>query len=215
MAGDRLHAASDPLPVSTVPTWFNFDQSFKIPDPASTVPLDSTSFDLDFFNPPSLPSYPLSSIPGQSIPTLQAHVVLTLDYKELSIDTAATADDFSALFEIPQLDLLQPILPTFKSDWTEFLNFEPDLSLFPSSPSLASSSAGTPLLIDDAILSPSPLSDSNPSSPDPLLDILPHLIEKGTQFPNVGEPIIRGQDFLLPPGEDAGIRPASVLLSVR
>jgi hypothetical protein len=183
--------------VSTVPTWFNFDQSFKIPDPASTVPLDSTSFDLDFFNPPSLPSYPLSSIP------------------ELSIDTAATADDFSALFEIPQLDLLQPILPTFKSDWTEFLNFEPDLSLFPSSPSLASSSAGTPLLIDDAILSPSPLSDSNPSSPDPLLDILPHLIEKGTQFPNVGEPIIRGQDFLLPPGEDAGIRPASVLLSVR
>lgn len=213
MAGDRLHAVSYPLPVSTVSTWFDFDQSFKIPDPASTVPLDSPSFDLDLLNPPSLSSYPPSSIPGQSIRTLQAYVVLTLGCKALSIDTTTPADDFSGFFEIPQLDLLQPMLPTFKSDWTEFLNFEPDLSLFPSSPSLASSLAGTPPLVDDAILSPSSLSDSHPSSPDVLLDILPHLVEKGIQFPNVGEPVIQGQDFLLPPGEDAGIHSASVLLS--
>jgi hypothetical protein len=213
MAGDRLHAASDPLPVSAMSTWFDLDQSFKIPGPASTTPLDSSAFDLDFFNPAS-PLCPLSPIPGQSIPTLRTYVVLTPDHKALSTDTAAPVDDFSALFEIPQLDLLQSMLPTFKSDWTEFLNFEPDLSLFSSSPSLASSLAGTPPLVDDALLSPSPLYESDSSSPSPLLDIPPLLVEKGILFPNVGEPVIQGQEFLLPPGEDAGIPSASVLLSV-
>ena len=115
---------------------------------------------------------------------------------------------------MPQLDLLQSALPTFTSDWTEFLNFEPDFSPFPSSPSLLSSSTSTPSLIDDAALSlPSPLYDG-PSSPKSLLHILPHLSDKETPLPIVGEPAIQGQDFLLPPGEDAGIPSFATLLSV-
>jgi len=66
MEGDRFHAVSDPL---SAPTLFNFDQTFQIPDPASTGPLDSTSFDLDFFNPPSLPSCTDLSTPGEFAPT--------------------------------------------------------------------------------------------------------------------------------------------------
>lgn len=65
MEGDRLHIVSDPLSMSTTPAWFNFDQTFQIPDPASTGPLDSASFDLDFFNPPSLPSHIDPSTPGE------------------------------------------------------------------------------------------------------------------------------------------------------
>ena len=115
---------------------------------------------------------------------------------------------------MPQLDFLQPSLPSFDSDWREFLNFEPDLSLFQPSPSLASSLAGTPPLVDDATLSPPSLLDSGPSSPDPFCDFLPCLSEKGTQYPIVAEPMIQGQDFLLPPGEDAGIPFANVLLTI-
>lgn len=139
--------------------------------------------------------------------------MLTLNSEVPSADIAVTAGDFSALFEIPQLDLLQPGLPTFDSDWTEFLNCEPDFSLFPYSPSFASSLASTPPLVDDAILSPSSPSDNDLCSPDPLLGILPHLDEKDIQFP-IGSPVIHGQDFFLPPGEDAGITYASALLSV-
>lgn len=65
MEGDRLYAVSDHLPVATVSTWFDFDQTFEIPDPASTNPFDPTSFDLDFFNPLSLPSCAGSPIPGE------------------------------------------------------------------------------------------------------------------------------------------------------
>lgn len=140
--------------------------------------------------------------------------MVTLNPKAPSHDLAVPVDDISALFEIPQLDLLQPALPSFNSDWTQFLNFEPDLSLFPSSPSLSSSSASTPPLVDDAILSPSPASYSDLSSRGPLLDIFSHMEEKGIQLPTVGEPVIQGQDFLLPPGEDAGIPFASTLLAV-
>ena len=143
-------------------------------------------------------------------------LVLTPNYKAPSNDLTVSVDDISALFEIPQLDLLQPALPSFSSDWAQFLNFEPDLSLFPFSPSVTSSLDSTPPLVDDAILSPSPSSPSgsNPSSPGPLLDILPHLGEKGIQFPTVGEPMIQGQDFLLPPGEAAGILSLSASLPV-
>lgn len=122
-------------------------------------------------------------------------------------------DDFS-LFEIPQLDLSQPGLPITDSDWMEFLNFEPSLSLFPNSPSPASSLASTPPLVDDATLSSSSLSDSYPSSPALLLNVLPYLNEKGSQFPTLGEPTIQGQDFLLPPGENSGIPSVTALLSV-
>ena len=129
-------------------------------------------------------------------------------------ELAVAVHEISAFFEIPQLDLLQQTLPSSSCDWTQFLNFEPDLSLFLSSPSLTSSLAGTPPLVDDAALSPSSPSDSNPSSPGPLLDILPHLAEKGIQFPTTGEPMIQGQDFLFPPGENAGILSISALLPV-
>lgn len=118
------------------------------------------------------------------------------------------------MFEMPQLDLLQPGPLTFHSDWTEFLNFEPDPPLFLSSPSLVPSLANTPSLADDALPSPSSPSNSDPPSPDSLLNILPHLNDKGFQFPAIGEPIIQEQDFLLPPGENAGIPSAVSLLSV-
>ena len=129
-----------------------------------------------------------------------------------SADIIVPASDFSALFEIPQLDLSQPELPTFDTDWTEFLNFEPDFSLFPYSPSSASSLANTPPLVDDVILSPSSPPDSDPSSPDPLPDVLPHLNEKDIRFPTAGQPIIQGQDFLLPPGEAGIPYPTALLL---
>ena len=214
MEGGRLHAVSSPLTESPAPAWFDFDQSFQIPNPASTGPLDPSSFDLDFFNPSCLPLCAVPPIPGEPTSILQVDIVLTSNYEAPPVDVTVPADGFSALFEIPQLDLLQPGLPTFDCDWTEFLNFEPDLSLFPYS-SPASSLASTPPLVDDVILSPSSPSDSDPSSPDPFLNILPHLTEKYIQSPTVGEPIIQGQDFLLPPGENAGIPSAIVLLSAR
>ena len=140
--------------------------------------------------------------------------MLTLKFPAPPIDIAipVSLDEFSALFEMPQLDLLQSSHLTFDSDWTEFLNFDPDLPPFPS-PSLVSLLENTPPLVNDATLSPSP-PDSGPSSPDPLLDTLPHLNNKGVRFHAVGEPIIQEQDFLLPPGENAGIPSAYSLLSV-
>jgi len=138
--------------------------------------------------------------------------MLMSSYEAPSAVIAVPADGFSALFEIPQLDLLQPGLPTFDCDWTEFLNFEPDLSFSPYSPSHTSSSASTPPLVDDVTLSPSSPSDGCPS-PDLFLNILPHLNEKGIQSPTSGEPMIQGQDFLLPPGENAGIPSVIALLS--
>lgn len=140
--------------------------------------------------------------------------VLTPNHTAAPNDLAVSVDDISPLFEIPQLDLLQQPLPSFSSDWTQFLNFELDLSLFPSSPSLTSSLASTPPLVDDATLSPPSPSDSNPSSPGPLFCALPHLSDKGIQLPTTGEPMIQGQDFLFPPGEDAGIPSISALLSL-
>jgi len=139
--------------------------------------------------------------------------MLTSNFKALSADVAVTADDLSTLFEIPQLDLLQPGLPTFDCDWTEFLNFEPDLSLFPYSPSTMPSLSSTPPLVDDAILSPSP-SDGDLPNPDPFLKTLPLLNEKDDQFPTTGEPIIREPYSLLPPREDAGIPSAAALFSM-
>lgn len=201
-AGGRLHAASDPISVPSMPAWFDFDQSFKIPTPASTNPLDSSSFDLYFLNP--LPSCTVSSIPSEFIPFSQAEVSPDLSRKAPSIDVAVPASDFSALFEIPQLDLSQPGIPDFDSGWTEFLNFEPDFSLSPYSHSPVSSWISTPPLADDIILSPRfPSEDS--FSPCPLPKILPCPNEKGIQFPTVREPVIQEQDFLLPPGEGAGI----------
>lgn len=123
-------------------------------------------------------------------------------------------DPFTALFEIPQLNLLQPALPSFNTDWTEFLNFEPDLSFSLSSPLFPSSLANTPPLVDDTILSPSSPPDSGPSSPDSLLDPLPHLSEKSMQFDTVARPMIQGQDFLLPLGDNTGISSVSALLLV-
>jgi len=63
MEGGRLHAVSDPLAEPTSPPWFDFDQSFQIPNPASTNPLDSSPFDLEFFDPPSLCAAP--PVPGE------------------------------------------------------------------------------------------------------------------------------------------------------
>lgn len=214
MEGDRLHAVSDPLCATTAPAWFSLDQSFQLPNPASTQPLELSSFDLDFYNPPSLPSCVLPPASGKFIQYQQTFSSLTPVSEALFSDNTALVDDFPALFEMPQLDLLRSTLPTFGSDWTEFLNFEPDLSLFPPSPSLASSSASTPPLIDDAILSPSSPSCGDPYSPDPVLDILPHFSEKGVQIPVVGGPIIQGSEFLFPPGEDAGIPSTSALLTI-
>ena len=126
------------------------------------------------------------------------------NYEAPSVDVPVSADDFSALFDMPQLDLLQPGLPTFDCDWTEFLNFEPDPSFFPSSPPPASSPLNTPPLVNDAILSPSSPSDSCPSSPGPLFNALPHL-NKDIQSPTLREPMIQGQGLLLAPGEHAGV----------
>lgn len=139
-------------------------------------------------------------------------IVLTLTRLVPTIDPVASEANFSSLFEIPQLDLLQSELPTFDSHWSEFLNFDPDLSPFPLSPSLMSSSTSTPSLADDAILSPFPSpEDSSLISP---LGTLPYLSDKSSQLQTLGEPIIQGQDFLLSPGETAGIPSASALLSV-
>ena len=133
-------------------------------------------------------------------------------YQVSSTNIATSVGALTALFEMPQLDLLQSSLPSFDCDWSEFLNFQPDLSPFQSSPSLVSSSADTPPLIDDATLSPPSLPHSVLSSPDSLCDILPHLSGKSAQFPF--EPMIRGPDFLLFPGDDAGIPSADVLLTI-
>lgn len=65
--------------------------------------------------------------------------------------------------------------------------------------------------MDDAILSSPPPSDSDPFNPDNFTDFLPHLCEKGVQL---NDPVIQEQDFLLSPGENAGIPSASALLSV-
>ena len=214
MEGGRLHAVSDPLPAATVPAWFDFDQSFQLPNPASTDPLESSSFDLDFFNPPSLHPCVVPPVPGEPVQGRLTLNTLT-SYNEGSLfDIPAPTSDFTSLLEMPQLDLFPPTLPTFNADWTEFLNFESEFSLFPSSPSVVSSSASTPPLMDDAILSPSFPSYSNPCSPDSLLEVLPRLGEKGIQLPTVGEPIIQEQEFLLPPGENSGIPSASALLLV-
>lgn len=68
--------------------------------------------------------------------------------------------------------------------------------------------------MDDAALSSHSASPSagDPFNPKYLSDILPPLYDKGIQLPVPGEPIIREQDFLLPPGENAGILSTSVLL---
>jgi hypothetical protein len=132
----------------------------------------------------------------------------------VSPDVATSVDAFTALFEMPQFDLLQPSLPSFDSDWSEFLNFAPELSLFQPSPSLASSLAGTPPLVDEATLSPPSLPDSGFSSPDPLCILLPSSSEKIAQLPIFPEPIIQGQDFLLLPGDDAGISSADILFTM-
>ena len=115
---------------------------------------------------------------------------------------------------MPQLDLLQPSLPSFDSDWSQFLNFERDLSLFQHSPSLASSLANTPPLVDDATLSPPFLPDSGLPSPDPLCILLPHLSEKNAQYPVVAEPMIREHNFWLLPSDGGGIPSADVLLAI-
>jgi len=192
--GHRLHAVSDPLVAAAASTWFDFNRSFRIPSPASVDPLES-SFDLDFFNPPSLPSYTVSSVPGKFLflPTRQARVVLTSHHKASSINDTPPVDDFSALFEIPQLDLFQPTLSTLNPDWTEFLNFQPDLSFFRLSPS-------TPPFVDDDSLPPSSPFHSSPLTPNPILDILPGPDEckKAIQFPTAGEPVIQGRDSLFP-----------------
>lgn len=73
MDGNRLHTVSDPLSVPAVPLWFNFDQAFQIPNPASTDPLDSTSFDFDFFNPLSLSSSTGPSVNGEFALIQQMH----------------------------------------------------------------------------------------------------------------------------------------------
>ncbi|KAF9641965.1 hypothetical protein BDM02DRAFT_3273633 [Thelephora ganbajun] len=191
----RLCAVSDSCSISTAPAWFNFDESFQIPSPASIDPFESCPFDLDFFDPPSLSSVVTSPIPAPLA------------------DVVVQAEDFTALFEMPPLELLQSELPTFNSDWSEFLNFETDLSIFSSSLSLTPSSTSTPPLVDDATLPPSSPLHSDPSSPNSPLEILPCLSDKGIKSPT-GEPIIEGQDFLLPPGENAGIPSAGVLLFV-
>lgn len=135
------------------------------------------------------------------------------NYPAPPVDVVAPVADFSALFEIPQLDLLQSGLPSFDSDWTEFLNFQHDLSFFSYSPPFIPSLASTPPLVDDAILLPSP-PECDPQSPDPFLNILPRLNEKGVFFSTVGEPLIQEQEFLLPPGESAGIPSTTTLLSL-
>ena len=205
--GNRLHVTSDPLPVATS-AWFDFGQSFQMPNPASIDPLEPSSFDLDFFNPPSLfPCVPFPT-PGEFVRRWWATTVLTSTFIATT-DTISSVTGFPGSFEIPQLDLLQSELPSFDSDWSEFLNLDPDLSLFPPSPSLLSSSASTPPLADDAILSiPTPSSLFSP------LETLPYLIDKSYQLQTLGEPIIQGQDFLLPPGEATGISSASALLSI-
>lgn len=76
MEGDRLQTVSNPLTPSTASAWFDFDQSFQIPNPASTDPLEPTVFDLDFFNPPSLSSYAVSPLPGEFILSSVSYTVL-------------------------------------------------------------------------------------------------------------------------------------------
>lgn len=208
MDSRRLHAVSDPVIIPAAPASFDFDTSFRIPDPASTDPLDSSLFDLDFFK----PLYLSSAIPSAfGEPTPSPSKRADMGPEALSTDPDLPAD-FSALFEIPQLDLSHSIFPT-DTDWTEFLNFGPDLSPFSTSPSPMPSFTSTPLLINDAILSPSPSSCSIPSSPQLPLDVLPHLNEKDAQLHPVGEPVIYGQDFLFPPYDNAGISCATILLS--
>ena len=63
--GGRNYAVSDPLQ-ETVPKWFDFGGSFQFPNPASTGPLELSSFDVDFFNPLPLPSFVIPSTTGES-----------------------------------------------------------------------------------------------------------------------------------------------------
>lgn len=79
MEDGRLHAVSDPLVVSPGLTSFDFDQSFRLPDPAFTGPLDSSSFDLEFYSPLSFHSC-ANSIPSKLIMLMQpVKVALTSD----------------------------------------------------------------------------------------------------------------------------------------
>jgi len=69
MNDGRLYTVSDPASAVAVIEWFNFDQSFQIPSPASTNPVESPAFDLDFFNPPPLPLDTVPSILGKFVQT--------------------------------------------------------------------------------------------------------------------------------------------------
>ena len=208
--GGRPNAVSDSLTVSAVPTWFDFDQSFKIPDPAFSCP-DLSSFDLDFFTPPPLPPCSASSASGEFTSVPQAGYVLTSNHEAASVDATIPVENFSALFETPQLELLQPGIPNFDSDWSEFLNFEPDFSLFPFPDSSASSLVSTPASAD-ALLPPS-FHRGDPSSLCLLSDTPLRFNEKDIRFPVVTEPAIQEQDPSLPPGEDPGIPSITNLLS--
>lgn len=66
--------------------------------------------------------------------------------------------------------------------------------------------------MDNAALSPFSPSYGASSSPLSVPDNLPRLNDKDVRL-WAGEPMIQGQDFLLPPSETAGILSASTLLS--
>ena len=205
MGGGRFHAVSDSFCGTTAPEWFNLDHTFQLPESASVQPLESPPFDVDFCNLPSLPTcIPLA--PGEHTRPQQTFGLLTTTFKALPPDNPALTDEFSGLFEIPQADSLQATLP-FGPDWTEFLNFGPELSLFPPSPSLISSLASTPPLADDALLSPC---CGNTPSTGPVPDALPLLSRQKVQPSVIRCPMIQESGFLLPLGENPGDRKAHV-----
>lgn len=206
----RLQPVLDPFLTPTGPAWPDLSKAFQIPNPVSTSPPDPASLYLDFFSPSSCLA-PSKLCEFFVVPSDRA--CADNNYKVSYADVATPAGAPTALFETPRFDLLQSSLPSFNSDWSEFLNFEPELSPFQPSTSLASSLAGTPPLIDDATLSPHSLPDSGLPSPDSFCNILPHLSEKSAQFPIVLETIIRGQEFLLLPG-DTGIPSTDILLTI-
>lgn len=80
MEGGRFYAVSDPLSPSAKPAWFDPDRSFQIPDSASTDPLEMLSFDLDFFDLPSIPSDLVSSTPGEFIANLAKSLSADIDF---------------------------------------------------------------------------------------------------------------------------------------
>ena len=150
MVGPRLHAVSDPLPLSTVDgeqsidEWFkaNFDSLFALPPPVDvTEPDFSTQWEIELFNKYTLPENP------QEVPVLRESLIsfglvvifnmlLAIpDYESSSSADLAALDDLlkslgSDDFVTPPEIMHPPTSALTASSVSQDLPILPDLSQF-------------------------------------------------------------------------------------